>query len=120
MALILIADDSWIARMSLKKSLKPLSVTLLEAEDGSVAMEIIRNKKLDLILLDLLMPKMDGTDILKLMKEESIDIPVIVFSADIQDTTVKKVYSLGAAAFIHKPADPHLLLETVRKTIKVN
>ena len=45
MALILIADDSWIARMSLNKTLKPLSATLLEAEDGAMAMEMIRKEK---------------------------------------------------------------------------
>lgn len=115
MALILIADDSWIARMNLNKTLKPLSATLLEAEDGAMAMEIIRKEKPDLILLDLLMPEMDGTDILRLMKEESIDIPVIVFSADTQEETEKEVNALGAIAFIHKPADPDLLLNTIKK-----
>ena len=120
MALILIADDSWIARLSLKKTLKSLPVTLLEAEDGAEAMEMIRKKKPDLVLLDLLMPEIDGTDILRLMKEESIDIPTIVLSANIQETTVKEVNSLGAVAYIHKPADPTLLLNTIRKIIKVN
>lgn len=115
MALILIADDSWIARMNLNKTLKPLSATLLEAEDGAMAMEIIRKEKPDLILLDLLMPEMDGTDILRLMKEESIDIPVIVFSADTQEETEKEVNALGVIAFIHKPADPDLLLNTIKK-----
>ena len=120
MALILITDDSWIARLSLKKILKPLSVTLLEAENGTKAMEMIRNEKPDLILLDLLMPEMDGTDILRLMKKESINIPVIVLSADIQETTRKEVNALGAVAFIQKPAEPTLLLDTIQKIIKVN
>jgi len=120
MPLILIADDSFIARLSLKKILKPLSVTLLEAEDGAKAMEMIRKEKPDLILLDLLMPEMDGTDILRLMKDESINIPVIVLSADIQETTINEVNSLGAIAFIHKPANPVTLINTIKKTIKVN
>ncbi|MCK5154181.1 MAG: response regulator [Spirochaetales bacterium] len=115
MFLILIADDSWIARMSLNKILKPLPVTLLEAEDGAMAMEMIRKENPDLILLDLLMPEMDGIDILRLMREESIDIPVIVFSADIMEETEKEVISLGALAFIHKPSDPDLLLDTIKK-----
>ena len=120
MSLILLADDSWIARMSLNKTLKPLSATLLEAEDGAMAMEMIRTEKPDLILLDLLMPELDGTDILRLMKEESIDIPVIVFSADIHEETEKEVKALGALAFIHKPADPSLLLDTIKKITGIN
>jgi|APSaa5957512622_1039677.scaffolds.fasta_scaffold322404_1 two-component system, chemotaxis family, chemotaxis protein CheY len=119
MKVILIADDSLISRLSLKKTIKSLPVTILEAENGAIAMEIIKNKKPDLILLDLLMPEMDGTDILRLMKKESINIPAIVLSADIQETTIKEVSKLGAAAFIHKPADPVLLLAIIKKTIKV-
>ncbi len=120
MALILIADDSWIARTTLRKILKPLSAELVEAEDGSTAMEMIRKRNPDLILLDILMPGLDGTDILRIMKEEAIDIPVIVFSADIQDSTVKLVKDLGATEFIHKPADPVTLLDTIRKKIEVS
>ncbi len=117
---ILIVDDSWIARISLKKLLKSLPVKLLEAEDGNIAMKMITENKPDLILLDLLMPGMDGTDILRIMKRESIDIPVIVLSADIQESTIKNVKTLGALAFLHKPADSVLLLDTIKNTIKVS
>jgi CheY-like chemotaxis protein len=120
MSLILIADDSWIARMSLVKILKPLNEKLIEAEDGAMAMGIIRNDKPDLILLDLFMPEMDGTDILTIMKEESIDIPVIVFSADTDEEIEKEVFTLGALAFIHKPANSELLLNTIQNTIRIN
>lgn len=117
---VLIADDSWIARMNLKKILKSLPIKLIEAEDGNMAIKMIREDKPDLVLLDLLMPGMDGTDILRIMKDELIDIPTIVLSADIQETTVKKVKSLGAVEFLHKPADPSLLKEIIQKTIQVN
>ncbi len=117
---ILIADDSRLARMSLKKILKSLVVELVEAEDGNMAIKRIREDKPDLVLLDLLMPGMDGTDVLRIMKEELIDIPTIVISADIQETIVREVKSLGAVEFLYKPADPNLLIEIIQRTIQVN
>jgi CheY-like chemotaxis protein len=113
---ILVVDDSWIARNMIAK---PLTGTyeLVFAGNGIEALETIDMEKPDLILLDLLMPEMDGFAVLEELKEREFAPPVIVLSADIQESTRKLALSLGAAAFMNKPPKGenllHLLAEIV-------
>lgn len=114
---VLIADDSIIARNSILKMIDNLNFDLHIAKDGQEAIDKILDISPDLILLDLLMPKHKGTDILKMMKLREIKIPVIVLSADIQSSTKSLCYDLGATAFLNKPPIKEELIQTIEKIL---
>ena len=111
---LLICDDSSLARKQLLRALPsgwPVQVT--QAEHGQMAMEIIRSKPIDLLMLDLTMPVMDGYEVLAALQAEDCRCKVIVISGDVQDEAVRRVTELGALAFIKKPVDTDLLTETL-------
>ncbi|MCW8345071.1 response regulator [Vibrio sp. ZSDZ65] len=101
---ILICDDSSVARKSLERSIEaPKNSHIIFAEDGYQALDILREGSIDLMFLDLTMPKMDGFEVLALMKHESITTNIVVISGDIQQKAQERCYQLGAYAFIEKP-----------------
>ena len=77
------------------------------------ALERIRQGGVDVMLLDLTMPELDGYQVLAQLREEQLQCKTIVISADIQDEAVRRVLALGALAFIKKPADPEILRQTL-------
>ena len=96
---ILIADDSEINRALLKEILGD-GYDYLEAEDGAAAVELMRQRTdISLLLLDLMMPGMDGFDVLRVMKYHAWldEIPVIVISAAEDTANIERAYDLGVA-----------------------
>lgn len=110
---ILVVDDSFVARMMVKKVLSPDQFSVLEASGGAEAMELLEKNRADLVLLDLLMPDENGEHVLQRLKERYPDLPVIILSADIQETTKKRCLSLGAERFVSKPPSPERLLPAI-------
>ena len=104
----LITDDSKLARLSLIKSLKTCQedAEIFQAENGAVALEILKNEAIDTVFLDLTMPVMDGYTVLPLLIEANPNIKVIVVSADIQEQARLKVLKLGAIEHVKKPINP--------------
>ena len=100
---VLIADDSRTVRKSLASKLQTEGYSVSEAKDGFKAIEMIEAHEPDCVILDLLMPGMSGMEVLEKLKDENIKIPVVVLSADIQNTTREKCMELGAVDFINKP-----------------
>ena len=117
MALLLIVEDSWLSRRVLCKMLKEKEYEILEAASGPEALEILQSKSPDCILLDLLMPEMEGREVLKILREQGSKIPVIVITADIQKTTRCECLELGAIAVINKIPDSEELTGWVEKAI---
>ena len=114
MAKILVIDDSSLARSSVRKLLTPEGHEILEAARGEDGLEMISSHSPDCILLDILMPGVSGMDILSRFQSEGSQIPVIVVTADIQDSVREKCLQLGAFEVINKP----LLLKSVSGVIK--
>ncbi len=111
---LLICDDSSLARKQLLRALPaewPLDIC--QAASGREALERIREGDIDLLLLDLTMPDMDGYELLAVLRDEQLACKVIVISADVQEEAVRRVLKLGALAFIRKPADPAHLQQTL-------
>ncbi len=100
---ILIVDDSLFSRTATKKLLEGWDFQILEAVNGKEALEIIFNEKPDLVFLDLLMPELDGFGVLKQLNKKGLKIPVIVVSADIQESTKRQCLNLGAIDYFNKP-----------------
>ncbi|MGK9063891.1 response regulator [Stutzerimonas chloritidismutans] len=111
---LLICDDSNLARKQLLRSLPAAwQLDIHQASGGLEALERIRQGDVDVLLLDLTMPDMDGYQVLAQLREEGLGCKVIVVSADIQEEAVRRVLELGALAFIRKPADPVHLRQTL-------
>jgi len=107
MAKILVVDDDMINRKLLNVLLKKSGYTdIVEAEDGLQALEKIKSDNFDMILLDIVMPKMDGIDVLKTLKKEPnyaqySNIPIAILTTD--DTKKAEALSLGACDVLIKP-----------------
>lgn len=117
---ILIVDDSAINRTILADILED-NFEILEACDGIEAIQMIKkyNNKLSLILLDLVMPNMDGLEVLAVMNsgEWINDIPVIMISAENSPTYVERAYDLGATDFINRPFNAYVVRKRIANTI---
>jgi CheY-like chemotaxis protein len=114
MAHFLIVDDSGLQRVLIKKSLLELGHTFEECETGLDALELIKKNDYDLITLDLLMPKMTGEELLAELSNLEKTPPVIVVTAEVQNSIIMKCLKLGASFVLHKPVE----LQKLRKTIK--
>ena len=119
MALILTIDDSMYMRKKMISILKEDGHEILEAEDGVRGLQIADSHKPDCILLDLIMPEMDGLKVLKSLHESGSNIPVIVITADIQESMQKKCMELGAYAFINKPPKKDELRNAVNNILSL-
>ena len=102
---VLIVDDIPINVTLIEKMLKPFHFVIEKANDGQTALDIVADNKPDLILLDLMMPGMNGYDVIKQLraKEETQQLPIIVISALNSNEDVVKGYDLGANDFLTKP-----------------
>jgi len=107
---ILAVDDSRGNLDVVKAILAPTHI-VKAAISGKMALKIVEKQKPDLILLDILMPEMDGYEVCRRLKEnpETRDIPVIFLTAQDQTTDEAKGFELGAADYIHKPFSPSIL-----------
>ena len=116
---ILIADDSEINRALLKEILGD-GYDYLEAEDGAAAVELMRQRTdISLLLLDLMMPGMDGFDVLRVMKYHAWldEIPVIVISAAEDTANIERAYDLGVTDYIRRPFERIMVLRRVKNIL---
>ncbi len=118
MATILIADDSWLSRQMIEKILKESGHESIQAKDGVEALEKIAQQPPDCLLLDLLMPEMDGFAVLEELKKQDLTLPVIVLSADIQDTSRAQCFELGATSFANKPPKAEELNQLIDEALQ--
>lgn len=108
---ILVVDDDQANREMLGRRLVRLGFDVTRAENGRRALEILREKKFDLMLLDIQMPVLNGYEVLQQCKGDPSlrDIPVIVLSASDETESVARAIELGAEDYLPKPFDPVLL-----------
>lgn len=100
---VLVVEDSISSRLYLCKNLQDAGYDTFEAINGRDAYEKLKKENFDFLILDLLMPEMTGTELLKKLKKEKINIPVMVVTADIQQQVKDECLALGAVDFINKP-----------------
>jgi adenylate cyclase len=108
---VLVVDDDALNRLQLLQGLKQQGYSTAQAEDGEQALAVLSEQNFDLVILDILMPNVDGFEVLRRMKNDGLhrDIPVIVISALDEMDSVVRCIEMGAEDHLSKPFDPTLL-----------
>jgi excisionase family DNA binding protein len=115
--LVLVVDDDDRLREFMRVNLELEGYTVLEAASGEEALEAIEGQAPALVLLDVVMPGIDGWQMLQRMQERHGSIPVIMFSGQLDSTAAGDAEQRGARGFIGKPFDPHQLIERAKQLV---
>ena len=113
MARVLIVDDSLFQRRNVRRILQDEGHEILEAADGADALKIIASDDPDYIVLDLLMPNVDGISVLESLRDSASSPCVIVLTSDVQDSTKVQCLELGASMVLNKPPNSEVLRQAV-------
>lgn len=119
MLIILVAEDDDMSRDMLSRRLAKLGYVVIEARNGVEAIDVARNEKPDLILMDVCMPKMDGIEAVRLLKsdQQTAAIPVIALTALNTAADVKRAIEVGCAGYETKPVAMVKLHFKIRKLV---
>jgi len=117
---VLVVDDNRINRMKMVRALTTGNYDLHEAAGGQEAMEMLRAQTFHLVLLDILMPEVDGFQVLQQMQGDQrlAEIPVVMVSAVDEEDAVKKCLAMGAVDFVAKSSDAETLKNRVQAVLK--
>ena len=114
---ILIVEDEIRIRFLIRDYLFKENYSVLEAENGEDALEIFKKEKIDLILLDIMMPVMDGLTVLEKLRVVST-VPVILLTAKSEEEDKLLGYDYGADDYITKPFSPKVLMAKIKAIFK--
>lgn len=119
-ATVLIVEDALINRRTLRRGVENEGHRVLEAVDGAEALQILAQEHVDMVLLDLLMPEVDGFEVLETMgrRPELSDIPVLVISAVEATDDIARAIEMGAIDCLAKPVDLVLLRVRLRTALE--
>lgn len=118
---ILVVDDNQENLRVVSNYLKEAGFRIALALDGKSAMEIIKNNSIDLVLLDIMMPEMDGFEVCKILKSksETFEIPVIFLTAKNDTYDIVRAFRLGGVDYITKPFKKEELLARVSNHLQL-
>lgn len=119
---VLVCDDERNIVRLIQVNLERAGYTVVTAYDGKDGLEKIRAEKPDMVVLDVMMPYMDGFEVLKNLRREpeTADLPVIMLTAKAQDKDVFEGYHYGADMYLTKPFNPQELLTFVKRLSQGN
>ena len=117
MGVILVVDDEPVTQLMLGLMLQRSNYTVITAVDGQEAMNQLANQKVDLAIIDVNMPKMDGMTMLQRLRADKRfeNLPVIMFTAQGQDRVRQEATQKGATGFLTKPASSSEVTSTVAR-----
>lgn len=116
--LILIAEDDELILRTIEHKLLKEGYEVILARDGKDAIAIIKEKEVDLIITDIMMPFASGVEILSAINEMGKKVPVIMLSSMGQEGVILNAFDLGASDFIVKPFSPNELLLRIKRLTK--
>lgn len=117
---VLIVDDSPVMRTFIRRVMDTSGFDVgvyFQASDGEEALSILAEEWVDVILTDINMPKMNGEQLLRLIDERKIEVPVVVVSTDATAVRVAQMRTLGAKGYVTKPFTPELLREELERVL---
>jgi CheY-like chemotaxis protein len=114
---ILVVDDEPTLVRLMEFILAKQGHDMLAATNGEEALEMIRSEKPDLVVLDIMMPRIDGYEVARIMRADEVmcDIPIIMLSAKAQDHDIQKGLAVGVDEYITKPFAPEQLVAVVNE-----
>jgi CheY-like chemotaxis protein len=121
MARILIIDDDPTIQILFSQFLKSKGHTILQAEDGRKGISILKSQQLDLVITDIMMPEMDGLEILMGIRDAEIEIPVIAISGGMRDLPInflRHAKLFGASYVFEKPVPLDILNNSVNSLLE--
>jgi DNA-binding response OmpR family regulator len=118
---ILVVDDEQITTELAKKFLERHGFDVVCAFDGEAALELAHSESPDLILLDVMLPKMDGFEVCQQLKGEDAfkEVPILMFTAKGLSRDIKRGEEVGADEYIVKPFSGRALVATIRKHLGI-
>ncbi len=117
---ILVVDDESRMRKLIKDFFKQKNYNIIEAEDGEVALKAYNanKEKISLILLDVMMPKLDGWSVLRQIRQDNKNVPVVMLTARSEEQDELFGFELGVDEYITKPFSPKILVARVEAILK--
>ena len=117
---ILVADDEQRMRKLIKDFLVQKNYNIIEAEDGEAARKMYNanKEKISLILLDVMMPKLDGWSVLRQIRQENKSLPIVMLTARAEEQDELFGFELGVDEYITKPFSPKILVARVEAILK--
>jgi DNA-binding response OmpR family regulator len=121
MARVLVIDDEPDVRLLCRLNLEHAGHEVLEASDGALGLELARDLRPDAVVIDLMLPTIDGHQLLRVLdvQRTELDVPLLVLSAKAQETERMKSLRGGADAFVTKPFVPQLLVEELEALMAI-
>lgn len=118
---VLVVDDNRMNRLKLARALGDGSLRIAEASGGQEAIDLLESQVFHLVLLDLLMPEVDGFQVLERMQADQrlAAIPVIMVSAVDESEEVQRCLEMGAVDYITKPVDAETLKDRVARALQL-
>ncbi len=116
---MLVVDDDPVILKLLQVNFEMEGFDVVTASDGLEGLEKARAERPDIVLLDIMMPRMDGLQVTKILKseEETSGIPIILLSAKAQASDIEAGRDIGADDYLTKPFDPNELLDRVNELL---
>jgi len=110
-------DDEQAILSLLKRTLEPEGYDVIVAEDGWSALALLEGAKPDVVLLDIMMPGLDGFQVLDRIRQRS-NVPVIMLTARLEATSVRDTLALGADDYVRKPFSKGELIARIRAKLR--
>ena len=115
---ILVVDDDKNIRILMKEILEEENYTVSTAADGNAPLEVMDKEHIDLVILDIMMPNMDGYEFTKVLRECQNDLPILMVSAKQLPADRKKGYRLGIDDYMSKPVDEEEMLLRIKNLLR--
>jgi len=120
-ARVLLVEDNVMNRFIANKSLSYFGCTTDEAENGLIAIEMLKKKRYDLILMDIQMPKLDGVETTKIIRNElNLELPIIAVTANAFKKDIDLYLSIGMNDYVTKPFEEKDLFDTIARQLRWN
>ena len=116
---ILYAEDDVIMRVNTSKTLELFCNKVFQTEDGKSALELFRKEDIHIVILDYVMPSMDGYSVAKEIRKVDKDIPIFITSSYTEKEKLMSMIGLNIIGYLEKPIDFNELMQTLKKCVEI-
>lgn len=122
MGAVLLVDDDRVQQLAIAKILRRSGLTVIVANDGVEALKLVQLYCPDLVILDIVLPKMNGYEVCRKLKQnkKTQNLPIVIYTAKSEKIDIYWGIKQGADAYISKPCPPQQLVNTVNQLLQKN